>query len=159
MLLTMFGRWLVCTLLNTNCPDRDLRGSSHSIYLWLYNPCEPWALFQFLNLHSVGSTPWTGDQPVARPLPTQTTTQTQNKRTQTSMPRVGFEPTILVFERPKTVHASDRAVTVTGWFLSHTPGKCILTKAMFTSFNILPHPLCRKIFGEIKSQLFRALLK
>jgi hypothetical protein len=33
-----------------------------------------------------GKTPWTGDQPVARPLPTQRTTQTQNKRTQTSMP-------------------------------------------------------------------------
>jgi hypothetical protein len=42
------------------------------------------------------------------------TTQTQNKRTQTSMPRVGFEPTIPVFERAKTVHALDRAVTPIG---------------------------------------------
>jgi hypothetical protein len=31
-----------------------------------------------------------------------------NKRTQTSMPRLGFEPTILVFEQAKTVHAGDR---------------------------------------------------
>jgi hypothetical protein len=38
----------------------------------------------------------------------------QNKRTETSMPRVGFEPTISVFEREKTVQALDRAVTVTG---------------------------------------------
>jgi hypothetical protein len=30
------------------------------------------------------------------------------------MPRVGFEPTIPVFEREKTVHALDRAVTVIG---------------------------------------------
>jgi hypothetical protein len=30
------------------------------------------------------------------------------------MPRVGFEPTIPVFERAKTVHASDRATTVIG---------------------------------------------
>jgi hypothetical protein len=30
------------------------------------------------------------------------------------MSRVGFEPTIPVFERAKTVHASDRAVTVIG---------------------------------------------
>jgi hypothetical protein len=30
------------------------------------------------------------------------------------MPRVGFEPTIPVFERMKTVHATDRAVTVIG---------------------------------------------
>jgi hypothetical protein len=43
---------------------------------------EPWPLFQFLNLYTVGRTPWTGDQPVARPLPTHRTAQTQNKRTQ-----------------------------------------------------------------------------
>jgi hypothetical protein len=34
------------------------------------------------------------------------TTQTQNKRTQTSMPRVGFEPTFPVFERAKTLPCS-----------------------------------------------------
>jgi hypothetical protein len=47
-----------------------------------------------------------GDQPVARPLPAYRRAQTQNKRTQTSMPRVAIEPTILVFERVKTVHAT-----------------------------------------------------
>jgi hypothetical protein len=41
-------------------------------------------------------------------------TYTQNKLTETSMPRMGFEPTIPVFERAKTVHASDRAATVIG---------------------------------------------
>jgi hypothetical protein len=30
------------------------------------------------------------------------------------MPRVGFEPTIPVFERAKNVHAVDRAATVIG---------------------------------------------
>jgi hypothetical protein len=30
-----------------------------------------------------------GDQPVGRPLPAHRTAQTQNKRTQTSMPQVG----------------------------------------------------------------------
>jgi hypothetical protein len=40
----------------------------------------PWTLYQFLNLHTIGRTPWTGDQHVARPLPTHRTTQTQNKR-------------------------------------------------------------------------------
>jgi hypothetical protein len=85
-----------------------------STYLWLYSPCGPWPLFlQFIYLYTVGWTPWTGDQPVARPLPTHRTTQTQNKRTQTSMPRVGVEPTVPVMERAKTVHASDRAATVT----------------------------------------------
>jgi hypothetical protein len=42
--------------------------------------------FGFLILYTVGRTPWTGDEPVARPLPTHRTTQTQNKRTQASMP-------------------------------------------------------------------------
>jgi hypothetical protein len=52
------------------------------------------------------------DQPVATPLPTPRTTQIQNKRTQTSMTRVGFQPTIPVFERTKTAHALDGAATV-----------------------------------------------
>jgi hypothetical protein len=39
----------------------------------------------------------------------------QNKRTETSMPQVGFEPTIPVFERAKIIHALDRAATVLGF--------------------------------------------
>jgi hypothetical protein len=34
------------------------------------------------------------------------------------MPLVGFEPTIPLFERAKTVHALDRAVIVVGYFES-----------------------------------------
>jgi hypothetical protein len=46
----------------------------------------PWPLLQFRNLfYTDDRTSWTGDQPVARPLPTHRTTQIQNKRTQTSM--------------------------------------------------------------------------
>jgi hypothetical protein len=41
----------------------------------------PWPLFQFLNMYTVGRTPWTGDQPVVRPLPAYKTAQTQNKHT------------------------------------------------------------------------------
>jgi hypothetical protein len=56
-----------------------------------------------------------GDQPVVRSLPTQdNTTQTQNKRRQTSMPRMVFEITIPVFELAKTFYALDRATTVIG---------------------------------------------
>jgi hypothetical protein len=56
---------------------------------------------KFSVLYKVGRTR-AGDQHEARPLPTHRTTQTQNKSSQTSMPRVGFEPTISVFERVKT---------------------------------------------------------
>jgi hypothetical protein len=55
-----------------------------------------------------------GDQLVARKLRTHRTTKTYNKRIQTSMPRMGFEPTIPAFERAKMVHALDRAATVIG---------------------------------------------
>jgi hypothetical protein len=85
-----------------------------SISLWLCSPSGPRPIFQFLNLYTVGRTPWMGDKPVARPLPTHRTTQTQKKRTHTCMPRVGFESTILVFERAKTVHALDWAASVIG---------------------------------------------
>jgi hypothetical protein len=53
---------------------------------------------QFFKPKTVDRTPWTGNQPIAWPLPT----QTQNKRRYTSIPSVGFEPTIPVFERAKT---------------------------------------------------------
>jgi hypothetical protein len=75
----------------------------------------PWPLLQFRNLfYRDGRTPWPSDQPVARSLPVHRTTKTQNKRPHTSMPWVGFEPTIPAFEGAKTVHALDRATTMTG---------------------------------------------
>jgi hypothetical protein len=83
--------------------------------------------FSFLILYTVGRTPWTGDQPVSRPLPMHRTTQTQNKRTETSMPPVGFEPTIPVFERVKTDHASDCVATVIG---SETSNLCKIQQGL-----------------------------
>jgi hypothetical protein len=78
-----------------------------SIYLWLCSPLlDRGRLFSFLIFCTVCRTPWTGVQPVARPLPAHTG---QIKRPQTSVPWVWFEPTIPAFERAKTVHALDRA--------------------------------------------------
>jgi hypothetical protein len=74
---------------------------------------ETWPLFQVLDL-SHGRTPSTGDQHVVRPLRAHRTAQRQNKHTQTSMPWVGFKPTIPVCERTKTVHALYLAATVIG---------------------------------------------
>jgi hypothetical protein len=76
----------------------------------------PWPLFQFFDLftQSVGLleqriTPWQG-----RYL--HTGQHKQNKRTQTSLPQVGFELTNPVFEWAKTVYALDRAATVIGTY-------------------------------------------
>jgi hypothetical protein len=49
-----------------------------------------------------------GNQLVTRPLPT------QNKRTQTSMPRMEFKLTTPVFGQAKMVHALGCAATVIG---------------------------------------------
>jgi hypothetical protein len=73
-----------------------------------------WPLFQFLDFYTVGRTPWTGNKPVARPLRIQRAAQTQNKSTQTSMPPMGFEPTIPVFEWEKMVHVLDREAALIG---------------------------------------------
>jgi hypothetical protein len=92
-----------------------------NIYLWLYRSLDLDRFFSFLILYTVGRTPWTGDHPVARPLPTHRRTQTQNKLTHTSMPWVGIEYTIPAFERAKTVHALDHAATVVDFMSSRQP--------------------------------------
>jgi hypothetical protein len=79
--------------------------------------------FSLLILYTVGRIAWTGDQPVARLLLTHRTTQIENKCTQTSMPRVGFEPMIAVLERAKTVHGLDRAATAIGIILVNANSK------------------------------------
>jgi hypothetical protein len=68
------------------------------------------AAFSVFNLYTVGRT---GDQSVASRY-LHRTTQTQNKRTQTSIPWMGLKPTIPVFELAKMFHVSspDRAATV-----------------------------------------------
>jgi hypothetical protein len=67
----------------------------------------PWPLFQFLDFYTVGRTPWTGDEPVARPLPAHRIAQTQNKqnassgiRTHDASFRVGEESSYLRHPTP-----------------------------------------------------------
>jgi hypothetical protein len=99
-----------------NAKKKKKKKSVYSIFpsvpLILLYVCEVFFLF---NHFTVGRTPWTGDLPVARPLPKHRTTQTQkNAYThQTSMPWMGFEHTITVSERAKTEHALERSATVT----------------------------------------------
>jgi hypothetical protein len=101
-----------------------------------------------LGLYTIGRTPWTSVRPVARPLPTHRTTQTQNKRIhthQTSMPRVAFESMITDSERTKTVHALDRSATVTGRVIYNVQ-KFFTTWACASFLRMtLPHEFLRCI--------------
>jgi hypothetical protein len=74
----------------------------------------PWPIFQFLCLftQSVGLLGPGISPPQGHYL--HIGQHKQNKRTQTSMPRVGFELTIPVFERAQTVHALDRSAAMIG---------------------------------------------
>jgi hypothetical protein len=87
-----------------------------SVCLSIYDPAELVDLgrFSFLNLYTPGRTPWMGDQPVTRPLATHRITQKQNTCIRISTPRVGYEPTITVFEQAKMLHGFDSAATVIG---------------------------------------------
>jgi hypothetical protein len=55
-------------------------------YIWIFllalQPPRA-SVFQFYDRFTDGRTPWTSDQPVARPIPKHRTTQTQNKRIHT----------------------------------------------------------------------------
>jgi hypothetical protein len=75
---------------------------SLSIYLWPYSHLlDVGHFFSFLILYTVGRTPWTRDQPVARPLPTHRTTQTQNKRTHR-------HPCLECVSNPRSQRSSER---------------------------------------------------
>jgi hypothetical protein len=90
---------------------------AYFFFLWLDSPIWAWASsFRrgFMITHfrhtRVGRTPL--DEGPARRRDLYLTTHNTHKR-QTSMPPVGFEPTILVSERPQT-HALDRTATGIG---------------------------------------------
>jgi hypothetical protein len=95
--------------------------AQHLIRISLSMPLQPfvgpWPLFQFLNpIHSRQDS-LGGGSARRKALPAHRKTQTQNKRTPTSIPRVGFKPTIPLSERAKTAHALDRVTTVIGVLL------------------------------------------
>jgi hypothetical protein len=93
-----------------------------SIYLSIYLSMAlkpfvgPWQIFSFLIFYTIGRLFRRGISLSLGRYLHKRTTQTQNKQTQTSMPQVGFELTIPVFDRAKTVHALAHAATVIGEF-------------------------------------------
>jgi hypothetical protein len=78
----------------SGCLQRVDKGSvvdDSEEYTYISMALQPlWTLanFRFLNVYTFGKTPRTVEQPVARPLPTHRTTQTQSKRTRTHDPSV-----------------------------------------------------------------------
>jgi hypothetical protein len=66
----------------SSVPPSKFRDSFIHSSMALYPFVGPWPLLQFRNLfYTDGRTPWTSDQPVARPLPTHRTTQRINAHT------------------------------------------------------------------------------
>jgi hypothetical protein len=99
----------------TMCP-RPLR-SRYFCFHWLYTPLRPWPLlFSFMTiLQTVGLLGRVISLSQGLYLNTGQHKHRINTYThQTSMPYVGFDPTIPASERAKAVHAFDRSTTVTG---------------------------------------------
>jgi hypothetical protein len=75
----------------------------------------PWLLFSFVILYTVDRAPWTGDQPVARPLGTEQHTERINAHNTDIHALNGIrthDPSVRASEDP--VHALDSAATVIG---------------------------------------------
>jgi hypothetical protein len=80
--LAPYDFFLFCTMKN-NLIHSFIHSSIYQL-MALQPFVGPWPLLQVRNLFPIdGTAPWTEDQPVARPLPTHRTTQTQNKHTHT----------------------------------------------------------------------------
>jgi hypothetical protein len=76
---------------------------------------------QFLNPKTVGRTPWMADQPVAKPLPTQTQTDVH------AMSRVRtHDPSIRALDRADTVIAHQQA------------SQTLIQKTEFSFYHLLP---------------------
>jgi hypothetical protein len=113
------------------------------LYLWLYNLLlKLRRFFSFLIFYTDGRALWTGNEPASSPLPTHRT-QTQNKRTQTSISRVGFKPTVPVFERARTVRNLDRAATVMG------SGYCMGTVKILETLHYFHYRNLARIWGPL----------
>jgi hypothetical protein len=105
---------------------------------WLYSPFGPCLLlFSFMIiLQMVGLLGWVISPSQGLYLNTGQHKHIINAYThQTSMPRVGLEPTIPASEREKTVHALDRAATVTSARRTLLPDKYIEAHH-FTKFYV-----------------------
>jgi hypothetical protein len=75
------------------------------------------------------------------------------------MPWVGFETSILVFERAKTVHALNRAATVIGWAqpsnfkLKRRPCKPVTASLVITVMKTWPHFRMANICAIVKRNI------
>jgi hypothetical protein len=92
-------------VLNLSLPgDLDCLLPNLSIYLWLFSPLlDLGRFFSFLILYTVGRTPWTGDQPVAKPLSTHRTSHRINGH---SHPRLEWD------SNPRSQHSSERRQSI-----------------------------------------------
>jgi hypothetical protein len=85
-----------------------------SVDLWFYVPLLCLGrFFTFLIFYTVGWTPWTGDQPVSRPLAEHRAAQRLNAHRHPYL-KWDSKPMTALFERVKTVYALDRPATVIG---------------------------------------------
>jgi hypothetical protein len=115
----------------------QLTRKTDAFFLMTLQPLWALAAFQSPDLFTIGTSPWMSDQLVARPLPKH---RINTYTHQTSMPWVGFEPTITASEQAKTVHALDCSASVTGKQMHYTCGNTLIISACVHSPRTLINP-------------------
>jgi hypothetical protein len=74
---------------NNNDPESvSVTSHPHNFFLMTLQPLWTLAAFQFSDLFTIGRTPWTSDQLIARPLPKHRREQTQNKHIRVYTPNI-----------------------------------------------------------------------
>jgi hypothetical protein len=147
--------WLLKDGRQAHTGPRTAWGSQNSLRVWLSTAVQlfvgPWPLFQFLDLctSSVGLLGREISPSQGRYL--HKTKSTQNERTQTSMPLVGFEPTIPAFEQRENDSSCFRPCDHCGRHVYD----CI-TELCRTQAEVIPsqvNPIYKEKPGVVKYQL------
>jgi hypothetical protein len=123
---------------------------THFFFLLALQPLWALAAFLFPDLFTIGRTPWTCDQPVAKPLPKHRTAQTQNKHIYYTLninAQGGIQTRNHGLRAIETVHAWDRSATATGRM--HSLATHILT--WFCDAKDLN--IWSRVFGKLSTSL------
>jgi hypothetical protein len=130
----------------------------------LQNFVVPWPLFRSLILHAVGWTPWTGDQPIARPQPIH---RTKQRIKETNIHALGgirtHDPSVRASEdiscvRPRShcdwhLETDSMKLSIVSAQLVDVKSSWIYCRSNFTLYLLLYPEVIRKISWKIMRDL------
>jgi hypothetical protein len=138
----IFEKLWVSSELYTFCNLFTILSLSLLFLLWLYSPLDLDRFLSFLIYTQSAGRLWGGS---AR---CKVATTHRTIQTQISMRRMGFEPRIPVFQQAKTVHALDRAATVTGFTTYSLPTHLLFIRESDQLASLGSSALCKSLWNS-----------